>query len=160
MCLNEAGEEIPMSFPLLLAIAVVTAQVVVSQHATAADAKAMLARAVDHYRAVGRQQALEDFTSEQPPFVDRDLYVMCVGRDHVMSANGGFPGLVGVSADVLTDLAGTPLGRALWEAASTAEEGSIRYDGMDPISRTSAVKITFFRKVGDDVCGVGIYAPR
>jgi hypothetical protein len=126
-------------------------------HGTEAEARTMLAIAAAHYKAVGRQQALADFTAEKPPFVDRDLYVMCVGRDHVMTANGGFPGLVGVSADVLEDLRGRPLGEALWAAASVSEEGSVRYEGMDPVSRTSVLKITFFRKFADDICGVGVY---
>jgi cytochrome c len=129
-----------------------------TERGTPAEAKAMLAKAVTYYRTVGRQRALADFTAQKPPFVDRDLYVMCIGRDHVMSANGGFPALVGISADVLKDLNGIPLGRAIWDAASTTEEGSIRYDGMNPVSQRSELKITFFRRMGDDICGVGVYA--
>jgi cytochrome c len=144
---------------LLLAVAMTSAALGAAERGTPAEARVMLDKAVAHYRAVGRQQALADFTAEKPPFVDRDLYVMCIDRDHVMSANGGFPALVGVSADVLKDLDQKPLGRAIWDAASTTEEGSIRYEGMSPVSQQSVLKITFFRRVGDDICGVGVYAP-
>lgn len=70
---------------------------------TPAEAKAMLAKAVAHYKAVGRKQALADFTGKKPPFVDRDLYVFCIGSDRVIAANGGYPSFVGLSADVLKD---------------------------------------------------------
>jgi len=63
----------------------------------------MLAKAVAHYKAVGRKQALADFTGKKAPFGDRDLYVFCMGPDRRMSANGGYPSFVGLSADVLKD---------------------------------------------------------
>jgi cytochrome c len=144
---------------LIVTVAAATVGLTATEHGTPAEARAMLAKAMAHYRSVGRQQALDDFTAQRPPFVDRDLYVMCIGRDHMMTANGGFPALVGITADVLKDLHGTPLGRAIWDAASTTEEGSIRYEGMNPVSHQSGPKITFFRRVGEDICGVGVYAP-
>ena len=124
---------------------------------TAADAKRMLAKAAARYKAVGRTRALAEFTAETPPFVDRDLYVMCVGADHLITANGGFPGLVGVTADVLRDVDGRPLGDAIWNAASTKAEVSVRYAGMNPVSHRSELKTTVFQKVGVDMCGVGVY---
>jgi len=58
---------------------------------TPAEAKALLKKAVAHYQSVGRKQALADFTGGKAPFVDRDLYVFCIGPDRILSANGGFP---------------------------------------------------------------------
>src|SRR5262245_20343589 len=89
-----------------------------AERGTAVDARSMLTKAAAHYKAVGRKRALADFTAEKPPFVYRDLYVLCVGRDQIMSANGGFPGLVGLTANVLKDENGKPLGQALWDAAA------------------------------------------
>src|SRR6266705_1954405 len=56
-----------------------------SERGKPAEAKAMLQQAVDHYNSVGRKQALADFTGKKPPFVDRDLYVACIGPDHTIS---------------------------------------------------------------------------
>jgi hypothetical protein len=141
----------------IVAIVCVHAAGAAGERGSPAEAKLMLAKAAARYKAVGRAQALAEFTAEKPPFVDRDLYVMCVGADHLVTANGGFPGLVGVTADVLRDVDGRPLGQAIWEGASIKAAVSVRYAGMNPISRKSELKTTVFQKVGDDMCGVGVY---
>ena len=144
----------------VVAVVLVRATAAAEEHGTAAQAKLMLAKAVARYKVVGRTRALAEFTAEKPPFVVRDLYVMCVGADRAITANGGFPGLVGGTADVLKDVGGRPLGQAIWDAASSRDEISIRYEGMNPLSRKSELKTTVFQKVGDDMCGVGVYDQR
>lgn len=124
---------------------------------TPAEAKAVLAKAVEHYGAVGRKQALADFNVKKAPFGDRDLYVVCIAPDHTIVANGGFPSFVGSSADVLKDADGKPLGKALLDAASG--EGSVKYRWLNPLSRKTEPKVSFVQKAGDDVCLVGAYNP-
>jgi cytochrome c len=97
-----------------------------AERGTPAEAKAMLQKAVAHYKAVGRQQALADFNVKKAPFGDRDLYVFCLGPDHIEVANGGFPSYVGTSADNIKDANGKALGKALWETGSKGE-GSVAY---------------------------------
>src|SRR4051794_37141641 len=60
-----------------------------SGRGTPEEAKAMLAKAVEHYNEAGRDQALADFNKMKSPFGDRDLYVFCLGLNHKVSANGG-----------------------------------------------------------------------
>jgi signal transduction histidine kinase len=129
-----------------------------AERGTPAEAKAMLAKAVAHYQEVGRKQALADFNSKKAPFGDRDLYVFCLGPDRIEVANGGFPSLVGTSADALKDADGKPLGKAIWDAGSKGE-GSVRYRWYNPVSTKMEPKVAFAQKVGDDVCGVGAYNP-
>jgi cytochrome c len=76
----------------LLALTAISVGALASERGTPAEAKAMLAKAVAHYKAVGRQQALADFTARKAPFGDRDLYVFCIGPDRKLVANGGYPG--------------------------------------------------------------------
>ena len=120
----------------------------------------MLASAAAHYVGVGRTQALADFTARKAPFSDRDLYVICVDRQRVFAANGRFPALVGVSADVLKDEHLLPLGDAMWTAVAKTPRAVIRYGGMNPVSRRSEMKRTFLHRLSEDVCGVGVYDPR
>ena len=127
---------------------------------TPAEAKALLKKAVAHYQSVGRKQALADFTGGKAPFVDRDLYVFCIGPDRILSANGGFPSLVGRSSDVLKDADGKPVGKAMWNLASSKGEASIRYRWINPVTGKLEPKISFVQKVGEDVCGVGAYDPQ
>jgi hypothetical protein len=130
-----------------------------SERGTPAEAKAMLDKAVAHYESVGRKQALADFNARKPPFFDRDLYVVCIGPDHIEAANGGFPQYVGVSADALKDADGKPLGRSLVDAANKGGD-SVRYRWVNPVSGKTEPKVTFVKKVasgGGDVLGVGAY---
>jgi cytochrome c len=126
---------------------------------TPAEAKAMLQQAVAHYNSVGRKQALADFTAKKSPFADRDLYVACIGSDHRESANGGYPSLVGTSADAMKDADNKPLGRTIWDMASSKGEGSVEYRWHNPVSGKIERKVFFVQKVGDDACGVGAYNP-
>ena len=127
---------------------------------TPAEAKTMLEKAVAHYKAVGRKQALADFTGKKSPFADRDLYVFCIGSDRVTVANGGFPSFVGTSVDNLKDADGKPLGQTLWETGSGKGQGSVEYRWINPLSHKTEPKVSFVQKVGEDVCGVGAYNPK
>jgi hypothetical protein len=128
-----------------------------SGRGTPDEARAMLDKAVEHYNQVGRTQSLADFTKMKSPFGDRDLYVFCLGPDHKISANGGFAQYVGMSGDVWKDAEGRSLGKSIWDQAQAAGEGSIEYSWINPVSKLTEKKIAFFKKVGQDVCGVGAY---
>jgi len=108
---------------------------------------------------VGRKQALADFTAKRPPFYDRDLYVFCIGPERLVSANGGFPETIGVPEDTAVDVDGKGLGATARQVTSANGEGFVRYRWINPASHNLEPKITFFAKVGDDVCGVGTYGP-
>lgn len=122
-----------------------------SAHGTPEEAKAMLQKAVQHYLAVGRTQALADFTGRVAPFFDRDLYVACIDSQLKQSANGGFPNLVGSPVE--------PLSRAAWDAATTNRIDAINYAYIDPANGQTLPKTLYYEKVGSDVCGVGAYHP-
>jgi cytochrome c len=124
---------------------------------TPAEAKAMLAKAVAHYKEVGRKKALADFNGKKAPFGDRDLYVFCIGADRTIVANGAYPTFVGKSADMLKDANGKLLGGALWDAGSKEGGGSVEYPHINPVTHKPEMKVSFVQKAGDDVCGVGAY---
>ena len=119
----------------------------------------MLEKAVEHYRSVGRTQALADFTGRKPPFVDRDLFVFRIGsHSSKLTAHGAFPQYVGRSVDVWKDADGKPLGKAIQDAASKSDEGSLHYQMINPTSGSVEPKLSFWKKLGEDVCGVGAYS--
>jgi cytochrome c len=142
---------------LVIAMAIGAAPHPVSaQRATPAEAKALLEKAVAHYKDVGRAKALADFTGKKAPFADRDLYVFCIGSNRVISAHGATASYVGSSADALKDADGKPLGKAILDAAAKGGE-SVRYRWVNPVSGKIEPKVSFVEKVGEDVCGVGAY---
>jgi len=107
-------------------------------HATPAEAKAMLFKAIAHYESVGRKRALSDFTAKKPPFGDRDLYVVCIARNGVVVANGGFPGNLDTLADALIDVNGKGVGTAAWEVTSATGQGEVRYRWINPALQSGA----------------------
>lgn len=127
------------------------------ERGTPDEAKAMLKKAVAHYKTVGRKQALADFNAKKAPFGDRDLYVFCIGPDRIEVANGGFPSYVGMSADAIKDAKGNGVGKAILDTANSKGAGSVEYLWLNPVSHNTEAKISFVEKVGDDVCGVGAY---
>jgi hypothetical protein len=146
-----------LAFIFLLAL---DAGLFAADRGTAAEAKAMLLDAVAHYKAVGRKQALADFTAKKPPFGDRDLYVVCFNSERIVVANGGFPGHIGTPADVVVDVHGQGMGTAAWEAVSAGGEAAVQFRWVDPITRDIVPKTMFFAKAGNNVCGVGTYVPQ
>ncbi len=124
------------------------------ENATPAEAQAMLQAAVQHYQAVGRQQALKDFTAKQPPFANKDLYIVCLGSDHTMTANGEYPMLVGLSADAISGPGGKPLGEEVWSIASTVPQGAVPIKFDNPFTGKSESKTLYYQKLDQDVCGV------
>ena len=126
---------------------------------TPGEARAMLQKAIAHFNAVGRTQALADFNAKRAPFADRDLYVFCIGPDHRVVADGGFPEYVGLSADSIKDDRGNSVGKAGWDVATAKGDGEVRYNWFNPRLLLLEPKISFFARVGNDVCGVGAYDP-
>jgi hypothetical protein len=133
------------------------AAVAAGSRGTPAEAKAMLAKAAEHWKAVGAKTAYADFTARKPSFFDRDLYVACIGANHTVVANGGFPALVGQSSDLLVDADGKRLGDAISAAVKGKGAGQVSYQWRNPMTGKVEPKIGFFQKLGEDICGVGAY---
>src|SRR5262249_14576017 len=91
----------------LILIVFVTGFVCAARHSTPDQAKALLDKAVAHYKEVGRKQALADFTGKKDPWVNGDLYVACQDSKHIIQANGAFPNVIGTSTDAWKDDNGT-----------------------------------------------------
>jgi len=66
-----------LSLLLFIRIASGAILLLAADRGTPSEAKAMLEKAVAHYKDVGRKQAVADFNAKKSPFSDRDLYVVC-----------------------------------------------------------------------------------
>jgi len=124
---------------------------------TPADAKAMLPKVAAHVKAVGRKQAFQDFTARRPPFFDRGLYVVCLGKNGAylaVTAHGGFPTFVGGAISQIKDAAGKDLGQQMWDAGNKGNAGVLHYSVRSLMNYKVEHKFGVFQKVGDDVCGI------
>jgi cytochrome c len=145
---------------ILVVLIVLIGPAFAGDRATAAEAKALLTKAVAYYKSVGRQQALKDFNARKPPFTDRDLFVFCVGPDHTLVANGGFPELIGTQESALLDENGKSVLANVRHQVAATGEAVVRYRWVNPVNHNVESKVTFFAKAGDDICAVGAYTPR
>ena len=120
------------------------------------DARYMLKEAV---AAVQKDEtkALVWFTEMSHGFRTEDLYVFCIGPDHVMDAH---PDPKINHTDILQSLIDSNnfhFGAAMWKEAKEGEISDITYLWPRLETSTPSVKHTMFTKVKDQICAVGYY---
>jgi Single Cache domain 2 len=141
----------------------VTAFAQQSDHGTAAEAKAMLLKAVAALKA-DKAKTLDLINKGEGGFLDRDLYVFCATISDGKTIALGNPNakqLLGVDGRTLKDVNGKAFGQELNDAYQKPEgqitEVSYMFVRPGP-DKTPVQKVSFATKVGDDLgCGVGYY---
>jgi len=146
-----------LSLVLIAALAVMVvvgvATAFAAEFGTAAEAKAMLEKAVAAVKK-DKAKALDMFTKGEGGFKDRDLYPFCGGPDGNFTAH---PKLVGKSLKELKDKAGKALGEEMYKVAKEGKISEVGYMWPRPGSETPVQKVSFVTKAGDQVCAVGYY---
>lgn len=125
------------------------------ERGTPEEALALLRRAVALVESEGPKKAIAVFNDAQGGFVDRDLYVFCMGPDYKMKAHVD-PGMRGVDVATLKDPDGKEIGRKLIELAQKGG-GTLAYRWVNPVSKKVEDKVSFLEKAGPLFCGVGAY---
>jgi Single Cache domain 2 len=129
------------------------------QSGTAAEAKAMLDRAVSALKA-NKAAALREFNDKNNmQFHDRDLYVACYDiSDGKLTAHPN-PALVG--RDVRTvKIKNDRFGQRFFDAARRLPEGNVAtvdYEFPRPGTTEPVPKQSFEMRIGDQGCAVGYY---
>ena len=124
-----------------------------AEFGTAAEAKAMLEKAVAALKA-DKAGALAKFQKGEGGFKDRDLYPFCGGPDGNFTAH---PTLTGKSLKDLKDKAGKALGAEMYTVAAEGKIAEVSYMWPRPGKTEPVQKVSFVTKVGDQVCAVGYY---
>ena len=138
---------------LFVIVAVATLVAAQAQYGTAAEAKAMLEKAVGAVKA-NKTKALAEFTKGEGGFKDRDLYPFCGGPDGNFTAH---PTLTGKSLKELKDKAGKGLGAEMYKVATEGKISEVSYMWPRPGQTEPVKKELYFTKVGDQICAVGFY---
>ncbi len=131
----------------------VATQAMAAEHGSAAEARAMLEKAVAALSA-DKAVALAQIARGEAGFKDRDLYPFCGGPDGNFTAH---PSLTGKSMKALVDKAGQPVGQKLYAAAAEGSIAEVGYMWPRPGSQEPVEKVSFVTRVGDQVCAVGYY---
>jgi signal transduction histidine kinase len=124
---------------------------------TAADAVAMVGKAVAHIKAVGPEKAYQGFTDGAPGFRDRDLYVVVYDLSGRVLAHGGNARMVGNNLLGMLDAEGKPFVKERIELARNKEKFWHDYRFTDPLTRKIMPKSTYCERVDSTAVCVGIY---
>ncbi|MCC4114819.1 cache domain-containing protein [Aromatoleum toluclasticum] len=123
------------------------------------QAKALLWRAVHELKQEGGK-AFAGFNDLNGGFVQDDLYVFVVStEDGRMRAHGALPRLVGKDVRGLTDADGKPVIAPMLKTAKTKSEGEVDYLWLNPVTRKTERKRSFFVRVDKYLVAVGAYQP-
>ena len=127
-----------------------------SQFGTAAEAKAMLEKAVAALKS-DEAGALAKFNSGEGGFRDRDLYVFCYDM-----ATGNFTAhvnkaLLGTDIRALKQKDGSPLGEKVYGATQAGTISTVSYQFPKPGTTDPVPKESYVTRVGNQGCGVGYY---
>jgi hypothetical protein len=125
-----------------------------TQFATAAEAKALLERAVAALKE-DKAKAFQMFATSEGGYKKKDLYVWCANAsDGVVTVH---PTGKGRQLRDIKGKHGVPFGA---EIMQNAAEGAIKettYWWPRPGSDQPLKKTTYYTKVGEQICGVGYY---
>ena len=124
---------------------------------TAAEAEAMVKKAVAFIKAQGPEKAYDEFTNGKQ-FKDRDLYVVVYDLNGKNLAQGANPKLVGKDLIGLKDPDGKPLIKMFIDLAKEKGKGWVEgYKFMNPVTQKIEGKAMYLERVGETLVGCGIY---
>ena len=126
---------------------------------TAAEATAMVGKAIAHIKKVGRDKAFADFNNKSGPFTDRDLYVVVYDMKGKVLAHGANDKMIGKDVIELRDNDGKYFVKERVEMMSKSADakGWQDYKFMNPVTRQIEPKSMYLQRYDDVIVGAGIY---
>jgi signal transduction histidine kinase len=128
-----------------------------AQFASAAEAKAMLEKAIAAVKA-DKMKALDMFDKGEGGFMDRDIFPFCFNHSDGKVVATPFKNLLGIEMRGLKDPNGEPYGQKLLDAAKEGQINEVSYMFPRPgADHTPVPKVAFVARVGELGCAVGYY---
>jgi len=123
----------------------------------AAEATAMVRKAVGYVKEQGRDKALAEFNNPSGMFKKGELYIFVTDLQGRMLANGANAKLVGKDLMDLKDSDGKFFVKEYVDLAKSKGSGWSDYKWVNPATKAIELKSTYVEKVDDMVIGCGIY---
>ena len=124
------------------------------------QAKALVQKAADYFKAEGKEKALAAFSDPKGEWVDGDLYLVVLDAADgklTMLAHGTNKALIGKPQIDVKDAEGRSFNQETAAALSNANDTWTTYAWPNPATKKIAKKQTFFERVGDVFIGAGVY---
>jgi len=126
------------------------------QFGTAAEAKAMLDRAIAELKA-NEAAALAKFNDkDNKQFRDRDLYVFCFNTSDGKFMAHPNPALMGTDIRALK-VKDDPLGQRIFDQVKEGTVSTVSYSFPKPGTTDPVPKESYVTRIGSQGCGVGYY---
>lgn len=129
----------------------------VEKPGTAAEAVAMVQKAIAYIKAHGREKAFAEFSNPKGPFIHRDLYITVYDLKGVCLAHGFNPKMVGKNMIDLKDPDGKAFVKERNEMAKTKDKFWVDYKYVNPLTKQIEQKSQYVEKYGDILVNCGIY---
>lgn len=126
------------------------------QFGTAAEAKAMLEKAVAELKA-NEATALAKFNKGEGGFKDRDLYVFCFDMNARKTTAHFNQSVIGSAPGDIKEKDGSPLGEKVFAAMKEGTITTVSYNFPKPGTTEPVPKESYVTRVGNQGCGVGYY---
>jgi signal transduction histidine kinase len=128
-----------------------------SDKATAAEAEAMVKKAVAFIKQNGAEKAYAAFNDKKGPFTDRDLYIVVYGLDGKCLSHGANEKLIGKDMSEAQDVDGKYYIKERLDLAKAKQSFWQDYKFTNPVTKKIEPKQMYCEKLdGVAVCG-GIY---
>ncbi len=126
-------------------------------HSSADQARSMLWRAV-HELKQDPEAAIRTFNELNGGFIQDDLYVFVIDLDEQrMRANGALPRLIGKNVGDLRDADGKLFVQEMIRLSGEQDVAEVAYLWTNPVTRKTEKKISYVKRVGHHLVGVGAY---
>ncbi|RJF98998.1 cache domain-containing protein [Noviherbaspirillum saxi] len=123
----------------------------------AANATAMVKKAVSYIKDHGKEKALAEFSNPSGEFKKGELYIFVTNVQGKMLAHGANAKLIGKDLMDLKDADGKPFVKEYTDLANAKGSGWSDYKWVNPNTKAIEHKSTYVQKVDDLVVGCGIY---
>jgi signal transduction histidine kinase len=142
---------------LVLALGVMPA-IAEEKQGTAAEATAMVGKAIAYLKKNGREKAFAEFNNPKGQFTDRDLYVVVYDTKGKVLAHGANAKLIGKDLIDLRDVDGKYFVKERVEMMSKPDaKGWQDYKFMNPVTKQIEPKSMYLVRYEDMIVGCGIY---
>ena len=128
-----------------------------AEFGTAAEAEAMVKKAVAFWKANGKDKAFAEFSNPKGKFVDRDLYIFVYDLNGKCVAHGFNQKMIGRDLSEQTDSDGKAYVKERIEIAKTKGKGWQDYKFTDPITKKVEAKTAYVERFEDLIVGSGVY---
>lgn len=147
-----------LTFLACAALSLTVSTATASERGTKEEAKAMVQKAIAHYKANGIDKTVAEINNKTGKFVDRDLYVVIYDMKMKNLAHIN-PKMVGKDLLDLVDSDNKPYMKDRLEIAKKGS-GWQDYKFLNPVTKEIELKTMYLEKADDFVFGAGAYAAK